>query len=72
MIRPNFLCIFVLKITSGPRMKICRQCFTPPVVYATDRSKTVVQDLFLLSVVLWFLLGGVSYWVLPCSLFSYC
>ena len=37
----TFLCIFVLRITSGPRVKICRQwnALNLPVVYTTDRSK---------------------------------
>ena len=68
---PNFLCMFVLRITLGPRVKICRQlkCLNSHhVCFATDRSKAVVLLLFLFCVALWFLLLGVSCWVMPCSL----
>ena len=43
--------IFVLRITSGPRVKFVdskKHIFKPPVVYATDRSKAVVPVLFLI------------------------
>ena len=52
---PNFLCMFLLRNTSRPRVKIC--ALTPsPVVYATDRSKAVVLMLFLFCVAIWLLL----------------
>ena len=41
---------------------------TPPVVYATDRSKAVVSVFFLFCVALWFILRGAScFKVFPCS-----
>ena len=41
----------------------------PQVAYATDCSKGMVLVLFLFCVALWFLLRGVSCWVLSCPLF---
>ena len=35
-----------------------KSAFNPPVVYSTDRIKTVVQVLVLLFVALWFILRG--------------
>ena len=54
--RTEFLCISVLRVASGPRMKLasCKNALKPPVVYSTDRSKAVVPVLVLLFVVLWF------------------
>ena len=56
-----FLCFSVLRVTSGPRVKLAgrKSALTtppppPPVVYSTDRSKAVVLVLFLLFVALWF------------------
>ena len=40
-------------------------------LYATDRSKAVVPELFLFCVALRFILGGASCSVLHCSSFSY-
>ena len=60
--RTEFLCIFVLRVTSGPRVKLasCKSALnptTPPppplVVCSTDRSKAVVLVLVLLFVALW-------------------
>ena len=50
--RTEFLCISVLRVASGPRVKLarCKSALNPPVVYSTDRSKAVVQVLFLLFV----------------------
>ena len=60
----NSCSIFVLRITSGPRVKFVdsKRFLTPthPVVYATDRSKAVVQVFFLFCVVLWFILRSAS------------
>ena len=52
--RTEFLCISVLRIASGPRVKLasCKSALNPPVVYSTDRSKAVVLMLFLLFVAL--------------------
>ena len=50
--RTEFLCISVLRVASGPMVKLasCKSALNPPVVYSTDRSKAVVQVLFLLFV----------------------
>ena len=53
--RTEFLFISVLRVASGPRMKLvsCKSALThptahpPPVVYSTDRSKAVVPVLSL-------------------------
>ena len=59
---PNFLCIYVLRVASGPRVKLasCKSALNPPVVCSTDRSKAVVPVLVLLFVALWFILRGLS------------
>ena len=38
--RTEFLCISVLRVASGPRVKLasCKSALNPPVVYSTDRS----------------------------------
>ena len=48
--RTEFLCISVLRVVSGPRVKLasCKRALNPPVVYSTDRSKAVVPVLVLL------------------------
>ena len=50
--RTEFVCVSVLRVASGPRVKLgsCKCALNPPVVYSTDRSKAVVQVLFLLFV----------------------
>ena len=42
--RTEFLCISVLRVASGPRVKLasCKNPLNPPVFYSTDRSKAVV------------------------------
>ena len=42
--RTEFLCISVLRVASGPRVKLasCKSALNPPVVYSTGRSKAVV------------------------------
>ena len=58
--RTEFLCIYVLRVASGPRVKLasCKSALTPPpprhppVFFSTDRSKAVVLVLFLLIVAL--------------------
>ena len=59
--RTEFLCISVLRVASGPRVKLasCKSALNPPVVCSTDRSKAVVPVLVLLFVALWFILRGV-------------
>ena len=57
--RTECLCISVLRVTSGPRVKLgsCKSALThrpppPRVVYSTERSKAVVLVLFLFFVAL--------------------
>ena len=42
-LRTEFLCISVLRVASGPRVKLasCKSVLNPPVVCSTDRSKAV-------------------------------
>ena len=56
--RTEFLCISVLRVASGPRVKLasCKSALNPPVVCSTDRSKAVVPVLVLLFVALWCIL----------------
>ena len=66
----EFLCISVLRVASGPRVKLvsCKSALTPPpppVVCSTDRSKAVVPVLVLLVVALWFILRGDLLYVFP-------
>ena len=67
--RTECLCISVLRIASGPRVKLasCKSALNPAVVYSTDRSKAVVPVLVLLFVALWFILR-----VLPCVILFLC
>ena len=66
--RTEFLCISVLRVASGPRMKLasCKNALHPPVVYSTDSSKVVVPVLVLLFIALWFILRGDLFYGLPC------
>ena len=50
--RTEFLCVSVLRVASGPRVKLasCKSALNPPVVCSTDRSKAVVPVLVLLFV----------------------
>ena len=75
--RTDFLCISVLRVALGPRVKLasCKSALTPTpnVVYATGRSKAVVLVLVLLFVALWFILRGDFFYALPCVvLFLFC
>ena len=77
--RTECLCISVLKVQSGPRVKLasCKSLLTPaptplPVVYSTDRSKAVVPALILLFVDLRFILWGDLFYVLPCVILFLC
>ena len=38
--RTDFLCIFVLRVALGPRVKLasCKSALNPQMVYSTDRS----------------------------------
>ena len=72
--RTEFLCVSVLRVASGPRMKLasCKSALNPPVVYSTDRSKAVVPVLVLLFVALWFILRGDLLYVFPCVILFLC
>ena len=56
--RTEFLFISVLRVASGPRVKLVRSksALNPAVVYCTDRSKAMVPVLVLLFVALWFII----------------
>ena len=71
---PNFLCISILRVASGPRVKLasCKSVLNPPVVCSTDRSKAVVPVLVLLFVALRFILRGDFLCVFPCVIFFLC
>ena len=66
--RTEFLSISVLRVASGPRVKLasCKSALKPPVVCSIDRSKAVVPVLVLLFVALWFILRGDWLYVFPC------
>ena len=70
--RTEFLCVSVLRVASGPRVKLasCKSALNPPVVYSTDRSKAVVPVLFFLA--LWFILRGGLLYVFPCVVLFLC
>ena len=79
--RTEFLCISVLRVASGPRVKLasCKSALIPPpppphppVVCSTDRSKAVVPVLVLLFVALWFILRGDLLYVFPCVILFLC
>ena len=72
--RTEFLCVSVLRVASGPRVKLasCKSALNPPVVYSTDRSKAVVLVLVLLFVDLWFILRGDLLYVFPCVILFLC
>ena len=69
--RTEFLCISVLRVASGPRVKAsCKSALNPTVVCSTDRSKAVVP--MLLFVALWFILRGGLLYVFPCVILFLC
>ena len=72
--RTDVLCIYVLRVASGPRVKLpsCKSALNPPVVYSTDRSKAVVPVLVLLFGALWFILRGDLLYVLPWAILFLC
>ena len=72
--RTEFLCISVLRVALGPRVKLasCKSALNPPVVCSTDRSKAVVPVLVLLFVALWFILRGDLLYVFPCVILFLC
>ena len=72
--RTEFLCDSVLRIASGPRVKLvsCKRALNPPVVCSTDRSKAVIPVIVLLFVALWFILRGDLLYVFPCVILFLC
>ena len=56
--RTVFLCISLLRVAVGPRVKLasCKSALNLPLVYSTDPSKVVVPVLVLLFGALWFIL----------------
>ena len=72
--RTEVLCISVLRVASGPRVKLvsCKSALNPSMVYSTNRSKVVVPVLILLFVALWFILRGDLLYVLPCVILFLC
>ena len=72
--RTKFLCISVLRVASGLRVKLanCKSALNPTVVYSTGRSKAVVTVLVLFFVALWFILRGDLFYVLPCVILFLC
>ena len=79
--RTEFLCVSVLRVASGPSVKLasCKSALTPPpppppppVVYSTDRIKAVVPVLVLFFVALWFILRGDLLYVFPCVILFLC
>ena len=56
--RTEFLCFSVLRVRSGPRVKLAgrKSALNPLVIYSTDHSKAGVPVLVLLFVALWFIL----------------
>ena len=72
--RTEFLCISVLRVALGPRVKLvsCLSALNPTVVCSTDRSKSVVPVLVLLFVALWFILRGDLLYAIPCVVLFLC
>ena len=72
--RTEFLCISILRVASGPRVKLasCKSALNPLVVCSTGRSKAVVPVLVLLFVALWFILRGDLLYVFPCVILFVC
>ena len=72
--RTEFLCVSVLRVASGPKVKLasCISALNPQVVCSTDRSKAVVPVLVLLFVALRFILRGDLLCVFPCVILFLC
>ena len=68
----EFLCVSVLRVASGPRVKLasCKSALNPPVVCSADRSKAVVP--VLVFVALLFILRGDLLCVFPCVILFLC
>ena len=72
--RTECLCISVLRVASGPRVKLVsfKSALNPPAVYSTDRLKAVVPVLVFLFVAFWFILRGDLFYVLSCFILFLC
>ena len=72
--RTEFLCIYVFREASGPRVRLasCKSALNPTVVCSADRSKAIVPVLVLLLVALWFILRGDLLYVFPCVILFLC
>ena len=72
--RTEFLCISVLRVASGPMMKLasCKSALKHPVVCSTDCSMAVVPVLVLLFIALWFFLRGDLLYVFPSVILFLC
>ena len=72
--RTEFLCVSVLRVASGPRVKLasCKSALNSLVVYSTDHSKAVVPVLVLLFVALWFIIRSDLLYVFPCVILFLC
>ena len=72
--RAGFLCISVLRVASGPRVRLpgCKSALDPPVVCSAGRSRAVVPVLVLLFVALWFFVRGDLLCVFPCVVLFLC
>ena len=72
--RTEFLCISVLRVESGPRVKLasCKNALNPPVVCSTELYKAVVPVLVLLYVALWFILRSDLLYVFLCVVLFLC
>ena len=66
--RTEFLCVSVLRVASGVRVKLasCKSALNPPGGFA------VVPVLVLLFVALWFILRGDLLYVVPCVILFLC
>ena len=72
--RTEFLCVSVLRVASGPRVKLasCKSALNPPVVCSINRSKALVPVLVLFFVALWFILQGDLLYLFPCVILFLC
>ena len=72
--RTEFLCVSVLRVASGPRVKLasCKSALNPHGVCSINRSKAVVPVLVLRFVALWFILRGDLLYVFPCVILFLC
>ena len=72
--RTEFLCISVLRVVSGSRVKLasCKSALNPTVVCSTNRSKAAVPVLVLLFVALWLILCGDLLYAFPCVILFLC